>query len=121
VHKILNLLGETHPFPVLRLVELKKWVDSGEYATVLGGGYATGGSFATPFAAHYTERGEEQGETVFDNIKSAANKYKDDFVHSQDPMIEKLSDAAEVATEAASVVADKAKKAFEAFVNKPRA
>jgi Zn-dependent protease with chaperone function len=31
VVKLLNLIGRTHPFPVLRLAELKKWVESGDY------------------------------------------------------------------------------------------
>jgi Zn-dependent protease with chaperone function len=115
VHKILNLLGETHPFPVLRLVELKKWVDSGEYARVLSGGYASGGEYATPADAHYTERGNEKKENTFDNLKSAANKYKEEFVNSHDPLIEKVNEAADVATDVAKEVADRAKQAFEAF------
>jgi Zn-dependent protease with chaperone function len=122
VHKIMNLLGESHPFPVLRLVELKKWVDSGEYARILNGGYADGGTAPTPANADYIKRGEEKNENVFDNIKTAANRYKDDLLNSDDPLIGKVTDAASSITSAASNaadtakdVADKARQAFENF------
>ena len=35
VHKIFNLLWESHPFPVLRLKELKTWFDSGSYNRII--------------------------------------------------------------------------------------
>ena len=38
VIKLLAALRTTHPYPVVRLAELKRWVDSGEYGRVLGGG-----------------------------------------------------------------------------------
>ncbi len=119
VHKIINLLSETHPFPVLRMVELKKWVDSGEYARILGGGYATEGSSVRAANADehgYTQRGEERKESVIDNIKSAAHKYKEDFVTSEDPLIGKINNAAETAKD----VAGKAKNVLETFINKNR-
>lgn len=37
--KLLMLLRRSHPFPVLRLAELKRWVDSGAYDTVIAGDY----------------------------------------------------------------------------------
>jgi Zn-dependent protease with chaperone function/gas vesicle protein len=40
LHKLLNLLGQTHPFPVLRLTELKVWAEGGKYQTILDGTYA---------------------------------------------------------------------------------
>jgi Zn-dependent protease with chaperone function len=113
MHKIINLLGESHPFPVLRLVELKKWVDSGEYARVLSGGYASGGVAAAQQGAHYTERGNERNEDVFSNIKAAAQRYKDDLAHSEDPLLETLSDVADLATDAAKAAANKARQTFE--------
>lgn len=39
--KLVRLLGQPHPFPVLRLAALKEWVDSGAYATILDGDYPT--------------------------------------------------------------------------------
>jgi len=116
VHKILNLLGETHPFPVLRLVELKKWVDSGEYGSILNGGYTTEGTFTTPFDhADYAQRGAERQESVFDNLKSAANKYRDDLRDSHDPLVETINVVADTATDVAKEAAERAKRVVEAF------
>lgn len=58
--KFLNLLQQTHPFPVLRLGTLKRWVDDGGYAQILAGQYARRGDplpiFAPP--ATTTQGGE---------------------------------------------------------------
>ncbi len=48
VLKLLNIELLSHPFSVLRAAELKKWVDSGDYAAILRGNY--------PVAAMTTER-----------------------------------------------------------------
>lgn len=113
VHKVLNLLGETHPFPVLRLVELKKWVDSGEYGRILSGGYAQDGAFArSQNAPHYTTT-QDKPENVIDNLKAAANKYKEDLVNSDDPLVGKITDAASSAADAAKSIAENVRKRFE--------
>lgn len=39
VVKTLAVLGRRHPFPVERLHELDRWVDSGEYDRIVGGDY----------------------------------------------------------------------------------
>ena len=39
VFKVLNLLGQTHPFWVLRLSELRGWIEDGSYDRVLRGEY----------------------------------------------------------------------------------
>ena len=39
VLKVLTLLNRSHPFPVLRLRELDRWVESGEYDRILAGSY----------------------------------------------------------------------------------
>ena len=76
VHKILNLLGQTHPFPVLRLKELKTWVDSGASERVLAG--------------DYIRRGDEKPPDVLKGIGDAAEAYKEDFETSKDPLIVEL-------------------------------
>lgn len=40
VFKVLNLMGTTHPFYVLRLAEIRSWIESGEYDRILRGEYA---------------------------------------------------------------------------------
>lgn len=39
VFKILNLMGATHPFPVLRVSEMRAWIETGEYDRILRGDY----------------------------------------------------------------------------------
>ncbi len=39
VFKVLNLLGTTHPFYVLRLAEIRSWIEAGEYDRLLRGEY----------------------------------------------------------------------------------
>lgn len=115
VHKILNLLGETHPFPVLRLVELKKWVDAGDYARILSGGFAQEGEAGTRayHAPHYATPEDAKQERLVDNIKSAARKYKEDLAESSDPLVEKVSDLASSAADTAKTIAENMRKRFE--------
>jgi Zn-dependent protease with chaperone function len=143
IHKVMNLLGESHPFPVLRLVELKKWVDSGEYGRIVGGGYAQEGSFAAHANAAenaYESRNDAPRATMMDNLKTAANRYKDDLRSSNDPLIIKVTDAASAAADKAKEVArdiannvangntgditddlaNKARQAFEGFRRKEK-
>ena len=39
VYKVLNLLGATHPFAVVRVAELRDWIDSGAYERIVSGDY----------------------------------------------------------------------------------
>ena len=39
VYKALSLMGATHPFAVLRVAELRMWIDAGGYDGILGGDY----------------------------------------------------------------------------------
>lgn len=99
-HKLLNLVGQTHPFPVLRLTELKSWVDSGAYAKVMAG--------------DYMRRGDEAKETVRENVREAAGQYREDFATSQDPLAELLRNA----WDNTDGVRTKAKDAFDAVFGK---
>lgn len=60
VFKVLNLLGMTHPFYVLRVSELRGWIESGEYDRILRGEYA--------------RRGEPDPE-VTEDLQSALDAY----------------------------------------------
>ena len=75
VFKVLNLLGSTHPFHVLRAAELRDWIESGGYDRVLRGEYKRRGEPNTPY---------------MDDLRAAAEAYKED---AQD-MKSHLSDAA---------------------------
>jgi Zn-dependent protease with chaperone function len=63
VFKVLNLLGTTHPFHVLRAAELRDWIEAGEYDRVLRG--------------EYRKRGEAQAPYMED-LAAAASSYKED-------------------------------------------
>ncbi len=41
IYKMLSALGTTHPFAVVRVAELRDWIDSGEYDRILAGQYRT--------------------------------------------------------------------------------
>ncbi len=99
VHKLLNLMGQSHPFPVLRLTELKTWVDGGAYGKILAG--------------EYLSRESDSEDDVIRNMRDAANRYKEDFDNSKDPLADTLRNAMETA----ETVRTKAKEAFNSFFN----
>jgi Zn-dependent protease with chaperone function len=39
VYKVLNVLGQTHPFAVVRVAELRDWIESGAYERIVAGEY----------------------------------------------------------------------------------
>lgn len=69
--KLIQLTGQTHPFPVIRLAELKKWAESGAYDEILAGTYA---------------HRKEEPETLVDQLKKSAESYKESMESSQDPL-----------------------------------
>jgi Zn-dependent protease with chaperone function len=98
VYKLLNLVGQSHPFPVLRLTELKTWVDRGDYGRILSGDYP---------------QRKEAPPNVRDSFREAKDDYKSKFAASNDPienMTSKVMDAAET-------VSDKARDIFGSFFN----
>lgn len=42
-YRLMATLGRSHDFPVIRVAELRNWVDSGDYDTILSGDYAKEG------------------------------------------------------------------------------
>ncbi len=75
VFKVLNLLGQTHPFWVLRLSELRAWIETGDYDRVLRGDY---------------QRRGDPDPTYGDDLSEAANAYRSGAKDFMDQM----SDAA---------------------------
>lgn len=83
IHKIGLNLWSTHPVPVARAAELRRWIDSGAYAEILGG--------------NYPRRDSDGDASVTDDVKAAANSYRETFNNSQDPLVglmRKLGDGA---------------------------
>ena len=63
VFKVLNLLGVTHPFWVLRLSEMRSWIESGEYDRIVAGEYP---------------RRDDPDPSYREDVSSAAQAYADE-------------------------------------------
>jgi hypothetical protein len=71
IHKLLNQVWMSHPYPVIRLKELKGWAVSGPYKTILDG--------------TYPRRGDPK-ETVQDALKEGFEYYKESIEEGEDPL-----------------------------------
>jgi len=72
VLKLLQLQGNTHPFAVVRFAELDRWATNGEYETILSG--------------DYPRRDTDRDASFTDEVKNAANSYRDSWNRSEDPL-----------------------------------
>jgi Zn-dependent protease with chaperone function len=79
--KFLNLLVQSHPFAVMRFVELDRWVNSGEYGRILAG--------------DYPRRADDKNASISEEIKNAANAYRESWSRTSDPFIGVVKGAAE--------------------------
>lgn len=76
IHKILNSAWSSHPYPVVRLQELKAWEMSGYYEQIVKG--------------NYLRRG--RGEATFEEeAQEAYAFYKSEFGRSEDPLIRTMN------------------------------
>jgi len=62
VFKVMNLLRVTHPFPVIRVAEMRTWFESGAYERIMAG--------------EYRRRGQPEG-SYRDDVQEAAKSYRD--------------------------------------------
>ncbi len=80
VFKVLNLLGTTHPFFVLRVGELRSWIESGAYDRVLRQEYPRKGDPEPEYVEDLREAGEsyrKEAEAFVDDLAVAARKMRD--------------------------------------------
>jgi Zn-dependent protease with chaperone function len=75
VFKVLNLMATTHPFYVLRVSELRAWIESGDYDRIIRGEYARRG---------------EPDQALQDDLRAAASAYAE----GAKDFLDDLSDAA---------------------------
>ena len=101
VYKLLNLMGQSHPFPVLRLRAIKGWAADGSYETVLSGTYP---------------RRDAEEEDVAHDFSEASKSYDEELKASKDPLAKAVSDIGE-GLENARVEAE---KFFNAMFGGPR-
>lgn len=74
--KIMLTWARTHPLPVARAAELRNWVDSGIYQRILAG--------------DYPRRDGDADTSVSNDVKAAADSYRESFRRSQDPLVNLL-------------------------------
>jgi len=80
VLKLLLIERRSHPFPVSRAAELRSWVDSGAYTTVLTGAYP--------------RREDDATAPVSEAAQAAARSYTEAFKSSQDVLGRMMHDVA---------------------------
>ncbi|WP_405062360.1 M48 family metallopeptidase [Kribbella sp. NBC_01505] len=81
VLKLLLLEAQSHPLAVIRAHELRRWVDEGEYTTIVSG--------------DYPKRQDDDSASMSQEAKNAAKSYGDAFSRSQDPLAKLLRDLGE--------------------------
>ncbi len=96
VIRILNLMNATHPFAVLRALEIKRWVESGDYQRILEG--------------DYPKRSDDPHTSFVDEVKAAAASYKHSFDRSPDPLFKFLRDLGSGGVNLGNWVADQVRK-----------
>jgi Zn-dependent protease with chaperone function len=82
VLRVLLLERATHPFAVVRARELRRWVDSGAYTSILSGSYP--------------RRDEDASAAMSDAAREAAQSYTESFSNTSDALGRLLHDTAGV-------------------------
>ncbi len=100
VLKLVLLLGQSHPFPVLRVAELGRWVESGGYDQILRG--------------DYPRRDQAPRTSWVDNVKATAASYKESFDESKDPFFTAVRDFGSSAAAAGADLFNRIKRAVTA-------
>jgi Zn-dependent protease with chaperone function len=83
VFKVLNLMGTTHPFYVIRVGELRDWIESGAYDRILRGEYTRRGDPEPRYADDLREAGQsyrKDAEAFVDDLTGAARKMRDSLL-----------------------------------------
>ena len=83
VFKILNLIGSTHPFYVLRVSELRAWIETGDYDRILRGEYARRGDGDPAYQDDLKEAAQayaEGAKDILDTMTTAARKMGEQFM-----------------------------------------
>jgi Zn-dependent protease with chaperone function len=98
ISKLLNTVGESHPFPVIRLQELKSWAASGQYKAILDGAYL--------------KRGAESAGPAED-VKQGFDYYRNALQESDDPLLKAVRNVGDSLGKAAEGLRDSLKDKFK--------
>ncbi|HSG09552.1 MAG TPA: M48 family metallopeptidase [Longimicrobiales bacterium] len=83
VFKILNLLGSTHPFYVLRVSELRAWIETGDYDRIVRGEYPRRGDPDNAYQEDLKEAASayaEGAKDFLDTMGAAAKRMGEQFM-----------------------------------------
>jgi Zn-dependent protease with chaperone function len=92
--KMMTVEGMSHPFAVVRAAQLQRWAASEDYRTILSGQYQR-------------REDDNPSSTLMDDVKSAAQSYKDSWSTSKDPLIKVVNNVGEAVSGAAGKVFSK--------------
>jgi Zn-dependent protease with chaperone function len=76
LHKLRMTAWSSHPVPVARAADLRRWIDSGEYGRILAGSYP--------------RRSDDATASPTEEMKAAADSYREAFQTSPDPLVSLL-------------------------------
>ena len=83
VYKVLNVIGATHPFSVVRVAELRDWIDTGAYDKIMTGEYPRrSDDDLKPYRQDLAEAAKgytDAAQEIFDEVDAAVDKLKTRF------------------------------------------
>lgn len=82
VFKVLNLLGTTHPFHVLRAAEVRDWIEKGEYDRIMRGEYRRRGEAPSSYRediAAATQAYREDAQDLMRDFRESMSKFAQGF------------------------------------------
>ena len=98
-HKMLNLIGQSHPFAVLRLTELNSWIESGAYQKIIDGEY----------------RKRTEAEDFQKDLNDASKSYRESIETSKDPLAQTLNQIGRALEEAGQAAGKQAEDFFKSI------
>ncbi len=85
VFKVLNLMGQSHPFYVLRVAEIRSWIEEGEYDRIIRGEYAHRGDPDPAYNEDLSDAAKAyatSAKDLFGQVTGAAKRMADDIMGS---------------------------------------
>ncbi len=80
IHKVLNTVWTSHPFPVIRLTELRNWIAAGEYSKIIGGDY---------------QKRDNNQNRISEDLKDSFEYYKNETEKEADPVLKAVRNLGE--------------------------
>ena len=83
VFKVLNLMGQSHPFYVLRVAEIRSWIEEGEYDRILRGEYQHRGEPDPAYNEDLRDAAQayaQGAKDLFGQVAGAAKHMADDII-----------------------------------------